>query len=187
LRARLDILDGDAVQRVKEGLSDIGDQRDRLYEKYVQTGMSKKAVAKLEPDLDEREAGLSRQLADFGLDRIGELERTQRMLRGATDWQKTLAERQRLGIPADLFSIDLDMAESDDHIEFRAEKVMPVATRRSRYTHERLSTALDRIDAEIVAFPDHVEVRGVVAFDATLELSEETKDPQLPHPSRRLG
>ncbi|NQW16020.1 MAG: recombinase family protein [Chloroflexi bacterium] len=177
------------VQRIKDGLAEIVGQRDRLLARHVLEGMSPDAFAKLEREIDDREAGFSRQLAILGTDTLAELERTARLLQGAEDFKQTLASRVEMGIPADVLSTHPAHAASSEYMEFTDAKLSPVIRRKSRYSHKTLAEALDRLDAKIEAFKEHAEVVGVISFDATYDSHEVEKvgDPQVPPSSRRLG
>ncbi|MCH8102155.1 MAG: recombinase zinc beta ribbon domain-containing protein [Chloroflexi bacterium] len=184
LRAREDELERGA-RPIREGLDEVRRRKERLGERRLADAFSAERFSNLLAEHERRELELERQLNDLGPDLEEELKRAQELLRGAERLKRNALRRAERGLPIGVFSLDPDLAESDEVDMLRAANVWQITKAEPDNLSSELTEALDRLQMEIIAHPDRLELRGLVAFDAPLPQAE-MRDPHAPQVARGL-
>lgn len=158
------------VEPIQAELAATNRELERLATDFVRGALPPDKLQALSRDIEARRTALQEQLDALGPDVLAELQRTRRLLAGANDWLAIAHRRAVAGLTADEFTLDPEMAESDELSEFR----------KGHAQGNELSRLLDNLGAEVVVFQDHVEVCGA------LSLAGEAVATIDPHPSRAV-
>lgn len=182
LRAREEELERGA-RPIREGLDEVRRRKERLGERRLADAFSAERFSDLLAEHERREAELKRQLNDLGPDLEEELTRAQELLRGAERLKRNALRRAERGLPIGVFSLDPELAESCEVDMFRGANVWQITNAEPDDLPSALTEALDRLQMDIIAHPGRLELRGLVAFDATLPRPE-LRGPHTPQVGR---
>ena len=181
--AELNIPVGD----VQSALAKIERQRNKLARQWLADALPDDEVESVRRDLDERQRELEARLALLDPDQVAELDRTTRMLDGATHWRAVAERRADRGMSMRQFDCAVEYAETDELLEFRSSGILPLRMPAPDAVPDVLGKWLNRLHAEVYARVDRIEVRGLVSFESPRQRGDTSSFRQPSQPGRGLG
>lgn len=163
----------------------------RLAEDWVNEELGTDKVDRMRAELKARQKDLKSQIDAVDSNRLDELDLAREKLRryesGAEDWEEIAAWRAENGLTMDKFNFGPECAESDELIELRASGLVPTDQLDDERVTEELGRWLKKLHANLVAYPDHIEVSGRINFNVQLADDSDESSRQASHSGRGLG
>ena len=190
LQAMLDEYNDDDSLSIDAQETGLWEREARLAEDWVQGALSEKAVADIRARIEEEKATLAEKRAMTDPERLREHDRAraelERLDLGARDWERIARWRDETGLPMGRLSVHPAAAESDELIFFRDADLVPSGQVTPDDVPVILAEWLSRLHADLIAYPDHIEIRGQIDFDVSMG-GDQNAPRQASHSGRGLG
>jgi len=175
------------LQPILDELAKVGEERKEIERSRIRAILSSDELNQMERDAKERKQLLETRRDALGPDVPGRLERTRDLISHAEDYRKIAEARAESGMTMSEFNFGSQFAESEDVEKLRKSGRVLGSLGGDGDTATRLADILSRLHADIYAFTDYLEVRGVIDFPVPYTDTKRNRTRQASRATRGSG